>query len=177
MTDYSISLLNHTHVRTHFNCSEPSLDDYLQKQARQDIRRSLSVCYVLTNSKDTNVLGYYTLSASSIALYKLDNEIQKKLPRYPSLPVTLIGRLAIDSILHGVGLGEMMLVNALKRSLHASNDVGSMAVIVNAINTKAAAFYQRYGFFTFKGNAHQLYLPMKQITSLFNASSDSSKST
>ena len=111
---------------------------------------------------------YYTLSATSILLDDLPDETARKLPKYPLVPATLLGRLAIDSSYQGRGYGELMIIDALRRALQATTEVASYAVVVDAINERAQSFYQRYEFCTFPDRKLRLFLPMKTIADLFS---------
>jgi len=142
-----IELLDKKHHRKDFDCGNQLLNDYLKTQAGQDVKRKLSVCFVLADS-DTNVIqGYYTLSSSSIPLSSFSEQIQKKLPKsYKSIPTILLGRLAIDKRYQGNGFGKILLMDALKRSYGISNQISSFGIIVDPIDDHARAFYQKYDF-------------------------------
>ena len=112
MALHPISALAKQHDRIQFACGHDSLDQYLKKQASQDIKRKVAGVFVLTEQNDNVVKGYYTLSASSLLLNDLPRSTQKKLPRYPSLPATLIGRLAVDKTVQGQKIGEQLLIDA-----------------------------------------------------------------
>ena len=161
---FQIIPLNSTHRKTDFECGKNLMDDYFHKQASQDIKRRLAACFVL--AEDTLVKGYYTLSNSSIQKELLPEEIQKKLPSYSNLPVTLLGRLAVDKRFHKKGLGEIMLIDALKRSLEVSTSIGSMAVIVDPLDDDARKFYSKYGFILLPDSG-KMFLSMKAIKVLF----------
>lgn len=166
MNKYRIELLNKSHEKAQFDCGEISLNNYLKKQATQDMKRNLCAIYVLLDSKAPIILGYYSLSASSILLDNLPQEMSRKLPRYPSIPVTLLGRLAVDIKLQKKGFGEILLVDALKRAYKISNELGSMAVIVDALNDDAINFYEKFGFIRFVDRKTQLFLTMEVIKKL-----------
>ena len=93
------------HDRSAFSCGVPALDRYLQEQAGQDARRRVAAPFV-ASTDGIKVLGFYTLSATSIQLTDVPAALAKKLPRYPRLPATLLGRLATDLSARGVGLGS-----------------------------------------------------------------------
>lgn len=112
---YKTEALTSRHDRTGFDCGIPPLTTYLQRQANQDQKRRVSACFVFYES--ANVLGYYTLSASTVGLERLPLRIQKKLPRYPRVPATLMGRLAVDLSARGRRLGETLLFDAMFRAL------------------------------------------------------------
>jgi predicted GNAT family N-acyltransferase len=151
------------HNKTSFNCGIQELDRYFTEQAGQDMRRHIAVTYVLNELSSNDIIGYHTLSATSIELKNLSEQEIKKLPRYPLLPATLIGRLAIDTKYQGQGMGQLLLIHALKISLETSRNVASLAVIVDAKNDKAAQFYQHFGFIQFSDKADKLFLPLETI--------------
>jgi len=153
------SMLDRHHDKSSFSCGQPQLDKYLKTQASQDIRRKLAVCFVLTEN-DRDILGYYTLSSSGISRVYLPLEIQQKLPpTYSQLPVTLLGRLARDLKYAGKDVGNLLLIDALKRSYEVSlSSIASMAVVTDPIDEKATAFYQKYGVFTLESG--RMFLSM-----------------
>jgi predicted GNAT family N-acyltransferase len=154
------------HKKERFSCGKNLLDNYLHKQAKQDVKRMLSACFVLPDDEN-NVKGYYTLSSSSIERNLLPNEIVKKLPpSYLDLPVILLGRLAVSRNHQGKGIGETLLIDALKRSYIVSKEVGSMAVIVDPLDNDAVRFYGKYGFISLPDSA-KMFLPMSTIARLF----------
>ena len=115
------------------------------------------------------IAGYYTLSQFSIDLVRLPEDLARRLPRYPVVPTTLLGRLAVASTFQGQGLGETLLFDALRRSLIQSAHIASAGVIVDAKDAKAAAFYGRYGFSQILGADHRLFLYMKTIERMFRS--------
>lgn len=159
--------LNSNHKKAEFSCGVPMLDDYLRKQANQDIKRNLTACFVLTDESNDLLKGYYTLSNNSIPQDKIPPNYQKKLPKsYTSIPTTLLGRLAVDERYKGQGLGKLLLVDALFRSYEISDLVGSYAVIVDPIDQSAVEFYSKYGFILLPDSG-KMFLPMQTIKSLF----------
>lgn len=166
MKDFSICPLSKAHDRNSFSCGIESLDNYLHKQAGQDSRKKISVTYVLHDQNENKVAGYYTLSATAIELLALPENVRKKLPSYPCLPATLIGRLAIDETYRRRGLGELILIDAMKRAYRTSSEVASFAVVVDAINQSAKEFYKKYGFLDLSISRNRLFLPMSIISML-----------
>lgn len=161
--------LQSKHYREDFDCGQKALDDYLKKQANQDIRKRLSACFVITeNEKSINkVKGYYTLSNTSISRDLIPEKLQKKFPRkYNAIPATLLGRLARDKSVIGQGKGEELLMDALYRSFLASNQLGSFAVVVDPIDENAENFYESYGFKKLPDSG-KMFLPMKTVNKLF----------
>jgi predicted GNAT family N-acyltransferase len=165
---YLTEPLNSTHKKSEFSCKNLLLDEYLKKQAKQDVKRMLSACFVLKNA-DNQIIGYYTLSSLSIKKENLSEEITRKLPpNYENLPVTLLGRLAVDEKFKGQKFGELLLIDALKRCLFTSiNSIGSMAVVVDPIDENAVKFYKKYDFIELKGSG-KMFLEMATISKLFD---------
>lgn len=154
------------HNRSCFSCGNESLDNYIRSQASQDLKKKIATVFVLIDLPNTDVIAYYTLSSYTIDIDKLDEAFAKGIPRYPLLPATLLGRLAVDNTFQGRGMGKVVLIDALKRALDATAQVASLAVVVEAIDENAVCFYQKYGFRQFKQYPLKLYLPFKSIASV-----------
>lgn len=161
---YRVQPLNERHNRTDFSSGVEPLDRYLQTRASQDSRRRIASCLVLV-AADGSIAGYYTLSATSIALTDLPPALAKKLPRYPAVPATLMGRLAVDSRHRGRGLGELLLLDAFSRTLRS--EIASYAFVVDAKDDAAQGFYERYGFRLLSSGGRRLSLPLAEIAGLF----------
>lgn len=164
-SDYLIEQLGSHHNRAAFCCGTEALNRYVHQQMKQDAGKRVAAPFVLCKKDSADVVGFYTLSQTSINLSELPPEIAKKLPRYPVIPATLIGRLAIDQSYRGRGLGGLILLNALYRSF--KNEIASFAVVVDAKDDKAASFYKHYDFICFPENSSRLFLPMKTIEKSF----------
>jgi GNAT superfamily N-acetyltransferase len=159
--------LNSTHKKSDFSCGKEMLDTYIQKQANQDVKRKLSVCFVITELQTKLIKGYYTLSNNSVPLKFVPDSVKKKLPpSYETIPTTLLGRLAIDERYQGQGMGKLILIDALKRSYEISKTMGSFAVVVDPIDQEAENFYNKYGFVKLPDSG-KMFLPMKTISQLF----------
>ena len=166
VSSYRIELLRE-HTRTAFRCGQEALDRYLKEQATQDARKGVATPYVLVKPPASDILGYYTLSSGSIKLGDLPEAVAKELPRYPLVPVTLLGRLALHEDQHRKGLGEHLLMDALYRCVEVARQIASYAVIVDAIDADAKTFYEHYDFTPFPEQPMRLFLPMKTVTRLF----------
>ncbi len=160
-----VEALSDQHDRESFASGVEPLDRYLRQQAGQDARRRVASCFVLIREKDRGPIGYYTLAATSIALAELPELLAKRLPRYPAVPATLMGRLAVDARYQGQGHGEFMLFDAFSRVLR--NDIASYAFVVDAKDDTAARFYSRYRFIPFVEGGRRLFVPMVEIAKLF----------
>jgi len=164
---FSVEILSTSHDRTAFDCGVALLNSYLQQYARQDMERGIATPYVLVPSTHkTEIAGFYTLAATAVKLTDLPEHTARKLPRYPLVPATLLGRLAVSLKYRGKGLGERLLIDALKRSLHASRVVGSAAVIVDAKDSSGVRFYEQYGFKLLPEQDLRLFIAMKTIAML-----------
>ena len=166
LTGITVEPLGRQHDRTAFYCGADALDRYLKQQARQDADKRVAAPFVAVNPPNTHVLGYYTLSASVVTLTDLPDELTRKLPRYPQLPVTLLGRLAVDQSARGQRLGEHLLLDALHRSLTHADEIAAMAVVVDAKDENAAAFYRHYEFIPLQAQPRRLYVPMRVVAQL-----------
>ncbi len=164
--EFQIQPLGPHHNRADFSCGVEPLDNYLNRQAGQDVKRRVAAAFVLSPDGRT-VAGYYTLSQFSVDLGVIPPHIAKRRPRYPMVPATLIGRLAVSVTFRQQGLGEVLLMDALHRSLVLSEQVASAAVIVDAKNDQARRFYLKYGFLELPGISGRLFLPMKTVEQLF----------
>ena len=166
--EYRVEPLNKAkHRREKFACEAPELTAYLRTQARKEIEAKTSACFVMVPiAEPGRIAGFYTLSAATIELTKLPTELARRLPRYPNLPATLLGRLARDLAFRRQGIGELLLVSALRRALDNTREVGSVAVITDPKDENAADFYRRYGFRAIATAEQRLMLPMAEIQAL-----------
>ncbi len=153
------------HDRSSFSCGEPSLDTYILRQASQDAQRRVAQVFVAVADRPGEVVGYYTLSAASFEKEDLPRELAKRLPHYP-VPAAVIGRLAIDRRSQGRGLGETLLLDAIRRVVRASDAIGVYAIVVDALHDRAGAFYERYGFKPFPTAPRRLFLPLQTFEKL-----------
>jgi len=148
------------HNRAGFCCGVDALDRYFRERVTQDVRRRVSNCFVLLGP-ESQVAGYYTFAAASIPLGELPESLARRLPRYPSLPAGLIGRLAIDRLYQRQGLGALLVVDAVARAMRAEPAI--YALVVDAKDDDAAAFYSRLGFLRFCGQRSRLFIPVAEI--------------
>ena len=163
--NYQIGALGAEAQTADFACGEPVLDQYLQRYARQDIKRGVARVFVATaEPQPAEVLGFYTLSAARIAADTLPENWRKRLPRYP-VPVALLGRLAVHQRHHGQGLGAILLADACQRVAAASATLAVAALVVDAKSPQAAAFYRHFGFIELPGQAGRWMLPRAHFMS------------
>ena len=142
------------------------LDRYLRTQAGQDVRRKANAVFILVESNKPNfALGYYTLCATALPQGDVPVAARKHIPRYPLVSATLVGRLAVSATRQGEGLGAILLADAVRRAHASAAVVGSSMLIVDAINERAAAFYESNGFARLPDSL-RLVLPMRTIQRL-----------
>jgi ribosomal protein S18 acetylase RimI-like enzyme len=158
---FRIEVLGPEHVRDDFSCGVEALDHYLTRQVSQDVRRRVSACYVAVETSSGKVAGYYTLSADGVLLSDLPATLAKRLPRYPSVPVARVGRLAVDHTFHGQGLGGALLADAAIRATRS--EVVVFALVVDAKDDAAVAFYRHHGFESFGGKDRQMIVSLKHF--------------
>lgn len=164
--DLRIEALASRHDRDGFSCGVDSLDRYLRTQANQDVRRKANGVFILVEpDKPEVVIGYYTLCATGIAQGEVPAAARKHIPRYPLISATLVGRLAVSEARQGERLGAMLLADALRRAYASAATVGSSMLVVDAINDRAAAFYEGNGFVRLPDSL-RLVLPMHAIQRL-----------
>jgi GNAT superfamily N-acetyltransferase len=148
------------HDRKSFSCGVPALDDYLKQFAVQQSKKGVATVRVLTDTKNPKeILGYYSLSAAQVDVSVLSEELRKKLPRYP-VPCFRMGRLACSKIHQGKGIGRLLMGCAVERCLEAKKLIGAFALIVDAKDASAKAFYEHYGFTACIDSEMTLYLPL-----------------
>jgi predicted GNAT family N-acyltransferase len=160
-----VALESAAHDRSAFACGAPALDRYIREHGAQDVKRDVARVFVALEGETAIVRGYYSLSAASLQRDSLPAEQAKRLPRYP-VPAALLGRLAVDERTKGKGLGAFLLMDALNRLLLATQTLAIHALVVDAKDEAAAAFYRKYGFIAFPENARRLFLPMATVRTL-----------
>ncbi|ESQ78554.1 GNAT family N-acetyltransferase [Asticcacaulis sp. YBE204] len=165
---FRIEALSAAHDRQGFVCGSEPLDRYIRTQATQDVKRRISNVFV-ARDVDGAMAGFYTLAATSLPLTELPPEEIKRLPRYGLLPAALIGRLAINRRFQGQGLGGALIIDAALRA--ARSEPAIFALIVDAKDDKAVAFYEHYGFRRFISRPDSLFLPMATVLKAIPAAS------
>jgi predicted GNAT family N-acyltransferase len=148
------------HDRANFDCGEEPLNRYLKTLASQHRVKGIATTFVLVESeRPSGILGYYSLSAASLSFERLTEADRKGLPAYP-VPAVRTGRLAASLSMRGQRLGELLLQNAIKRTLQARSLLGVHALVVEAKNAAVEGFYRKYGFRLCDAKSRQLYLPL-----------------
>jgi predicted GNAT family N-acyltransferase len=166
--EYRVEPLSAFHDRAAFHSGSPELDHYFHQQAGQDARRRVAAPFVMLDETES-LVGYYTLSAYSVQSRELPEAVARKLPRYPLLPATLLGRLAIAAAYRGKKLGHLLLMDALYRSLRSTSEVASVGVVVEALDDAALEFYRHHEFRSLADRPNRLFLPMLTIEKAYKA--------
>jgi GNAT superfamily N-acetyltransferase len=159
-----VEILGPQHDRSTFASGIEPLDRYFRTQAGQEARKNIAAPFVLVLA-DGSVGGYYTLSATAVKLMELPANVARRLPRYPLVPATLLGRLAVDRRHQRKGYGRFLLADALYRSVR--NEIASFAVVVDAKDDAARRFYERESFLPFPDQPMKLFRPIADIAALF----------
>jgi ribosomal protein S18 acetylase RimI-like enzyme len=110
------------------------------------------------------IVGFYSLSSFTLAIDDLPEALARKLPRYDAIPAALIGRLARDGKARGLGIAELLLADAVRRILGAGRSMAVFAIVVDAKDNPAAAFYESFGFLRFPTRPRRLFLPTSSAT-------------
>jgi len=155
-----VELLDAAHDRAALRSGSEPLDRYFQQQVTQDIRRRVTACFVALTPKN-RVAGYYTLASTSMTLADLPAATAKKLPRYPTVPAVRLGRLAVDAEFKGRGLGGALLADALDRACRS--EIAAYALVVDAKDASAQAFYRHHGFIAMPSDPLILFLPLLTV--------------
>jgi GNAT superfamily N-acetyltransferase len=163
---YSVEALG-SHDRLSFSCGVPDLDHYLHSQAGQDAKRKVAAPFVVVDANGS-VAGYYTLSAYAIRPAELPPEIARKLPKYPVIPATLLGRFAISRAHQGQKLGRFLLMDALFRSWKNAVQVASVGVIAEAYNDAVRTFYLHHQFIPLSGHPRKPFIAMGTVQKVFS---------
>ena len=147
--------------RSAFRCGEAALDRYLITQASQDMRRRVSACFVAVEATSGEVAGFYTLAAASVPVTDLPESLTRRLPHYPAVPVARVGRLAVAAAFQGRHLGAALLADAALRA--ARSEVAVHALLVDAKDDTAAAFYRHHGFVGLAARPRVLVMPLARL--------------
>ena len=160
-----IELLTKKHSRIEFTCGDDALDAYLQRTARQHIDKGISRTFVLTESEAPNtILAFMTLTVSEVVSDELPEQLSKKYPN--KVPAAKLARLAVSSNRQRQGLGEMMLVDAMQKTLLVAQNLGIAGLFVDAKHQQAKQYYSQFGFLSLTDKLDNLFLPIKSIASL-----------
>ena len=137
------------HHRDEFASGETTLDEWLRRYAGQNRRGNTAAVWVITD-ENNNVVCYATLSMTSVDRSASPRPLGKGAPR--QVPALLIGRLATDTRVAGLGLGTEMVKHILATAAELNIKAACRAVVVTALNSDAFRWWQRFGFEPFDAN-------------------------
>jgi GNAT superfamily N-acetyltransferase len=166
-----IEPLSRLHDRDHFDCGTDALNLYLKQTARQHADRGISQTFVLVENDSLppkTIFGFFTLSVCEVESNSLPVEFQKKYPR--KAPAVRLARLAVASQSQGRGFGKDLMIFAMKKFWELFKLGGGIGLFVDAKDTRAKQFYEKFGFIPFHGNELQLFLPLNSIQEALEAS-------
>jgi len=163
----TIEVLSKKHRRTSFSCGDEALDNYLLKVARQHIDKGISRTFVLVDSAmPTEILGYMTITVCEVASTEIPQNLAKK---YPSIiPAAKLARLAISANIQQQGYGQLMLIDAMKKTVSAAQNIGIAGLFVDAKHEAAKQYYEQFGFLSLPEQLDNLFLPIATIGKLLN---------
>ncbi len=153
----AVELLTDLHRVEGFDCGQVELDHWLVHTARVASRAGTAATYVLC--RGPGVVGYYALAMGSISHASAPSRLRRGMP--DPVPVVVLARLALDRAEQGNRLGGQLLVDALRRCVRGGQEFGARAVVVDAIDDQAAAFYHHFGFHDLEG--HRLWRRLTDI--------------
>lgn len=152
--------LTHSHAVESFDCGQPILDHWLKNQALKNQGNHASQTFVVT-SQTGKVIGYYALAAGSVERQAATSNLARNMP--DPIPVVILGRLAVDQSMQCKSLGKSLLRDALLRTVNVAENIGVKALLVHALDDKAAQFYRGFGFQPMPNADHTLMLSVKQL--------------
>ncbi|HEX9777381.1 MAG TPA: GNAT family N-acetyltransferase [Geopsychrobacteraceae bacterium] len=163
-----IELLSRGHDREGFRCGERDLEDFLKRTARQHNDKGISRTFVLVDSDEpAKILGFFTLASCEVVTTELPPEFAKKYPR--KAPAAKLGRLAVAMDRQRQGLGGLLMVDAMRRTLAVAENIGIIGFFVAAKNQGAREYYEQYGFVALPDHPLALFLPLATLAAAVEA--------
>lgn len=163
-----IELLSKSHDRDAFDCSSQALNQFLRQTARQHIQKGISRTFVLVDTEQPkSILGFFTLSLCEVRADSLPLQLAKKYPE--SVPGVRLARLAVAKEFQRQGLGEILMIEAMQRTLVIAENAGIIGLFVDAKDEAAKAYYERYGFASLQNLPLELFLTLPTIRQLLTS--------
>jgi ribosomal protein S18 acetylase RimI-like enzyme len=157
-----IAALSKAHDRAGFDCGVAELNNFLKSTARQHGDKGISRTFVLTDQDSSIIIGFFTLTLCEITTEKLPAAYTKKYPQH-GLPAVRLARLAVSRKHQGKKHGELLLAEAIHRTVLIAEQAGVIGLFVDAKDDSARSFYERYGFVVLPGKELHLFLPIGTI--------------
>jgi len=161
---FRLEPLRRDHPRKSFSSGQPMVDDWLATKALQNQTKHLSATKVLLD-EDGSIAGYYTLAPTQIDFSDLPPEMIRRLP-HRLLPAAVLAWLGVSAAHQGRGLGGKLLGQALRDCWEGGKIFPFVAVILDCVDEKAKAFYQKHGFAELPGQPYRLFLTAQQLDAM-----------
>ena len=161
-----VELLDKHHNRNSFDCGNEALNNFLKRTARQHIQKGISRTFVLVDTDQPEIiLSFFSLTLCEVRVEKLPPKFAKK---YPSkVPGVKLARLAVSKLYQRQGIGEIMMIEAMKRALIVAENAGGIGLFVDAKDETAKTYYLRYGFVSLEDVFLEMFLPLSTIVQMF----------
>lgn len=153
--------LNEHHDLSKFDCGEQVLNEWLSRRALKNQLTGASRTFVVCPPESKTVVGYYALAAGAVDRLSTPPAIRRNMPE--PIPVTILGRLAVDKSLHGHNIGSSLLLDALAKTLAVAQHVGTAGLLVHSSKDDAKRFFQRFNFISCPVSDMTLMLPIRAI--------------
>lgn len=163
---FSLDSLQRSHPRAAFDCGQGEVNDWLRTKALQNQEKRLSATKVLIDQADA-MAGFFTLATGQVDFGDLPPELSRKLPRR-ALPVAILARLGVSTVYQRQKLGDRLLAQALRDCHVAGQTFAFVAVILDCIDDRAKAFYQRYDFAELPGCPYRLFLSSQTLAAMMS---------
>jgi GNAT superfamily N-acetyltransferase len=151
------------HDRASFSCGDDRVDNFLKSIAAQHQDKDLTRAYVACLDGSSTIVGYYALNPHALDISELPPEMQRRLPRCPTVPAILLSYIGVGSPYQGSGVGSYLMADAFKRSAHAADLLGAHFMVLDALNEGAARLYRRLGFVELSAQRSRMILSMHLI--------------
>lgn len=158
---FVLESLQRSHPRSAFDCGQSEVNDWLRTKALQNQEKRLSASKVLLDHEG-GIAGFYTLATGQVDFGDLPPELARKLPRR-ALPVAILAWLGVNAVHQGQKLGDLLLAQALRDCHEAGQTFAFVAVILDCVDDRAKAFYQRWDFAKLPGNPYRLFLSSQTL--------------
>ncbi|MBF0266316.1 MAG: GNAT family N-acetyltransferase [Gammaproteobacteria bacterium] len=160
-----IETLSKMHNRADFDCDNDELNLYLQHIARQHLNKGISKTFVLIDDEQpTSIIAYMTLIACEVQANKLPESWEKKYPK--QIPAVKLARLAVAVKQQRKGYGELLIIEAMNKTIEVASNLGIAGLFVDAKNQRAKTYYQQFGFISLPEKLENLFLPLATISKL-----------
>ena len=157
-----IEVLSKSHDRTTFDCGDTELNNYLQRVARQHIAKGISKTFVLIDTTNpVEIIAYMTITVCEVFTDNIPHTWKRKYPR--KIPAAKLARLAVASNNQRKGYGELLLIDAMKKTLNVAENMGIVGLFVDAKHEQAKTYYSQFGFISMPEQLENLFLPLSTL--------------